>query len=276
LTDNAYSNDFNEVKALGIASGTASSADQALTGRFWNGAIQNYWNEITQTAALQNNLTTAQSARLFALLNLTFADGVIAFYDAKYTYTFWRPVTAIRAADTDSNPDTMADANWLPEVGNTTPDPSYPGAHAVISAAGATVLRSFLEEDQFDFNVTSEVLPGVERSFQSFSAAAEEATLSRIFAGVHFRSDLTTGDALGGAVAQFVVDNFLTPVTGPCIGDCHNSGAVTVADLVTLVNIALGTGDITSCSTVGATQGGPITIDELVRAVNNALNGCPA
>ena len=276
LTDNAYSNDFNEVKALGIASGTASSADQALTGRFWNGAIQNYWNEITQTAALQNDLTTAQSARLFALLNLTFADGVVAFYDAKYTYNFWRPVTAIRAADTDSNPDTMADANWLPEVGNTTPDPSYPGAHAVISASGATVLRSFLEEDQFDFNVTSEVLPGVERSFQSFSAAAEEATLSRIFAGVHFRSDLTTGQALGSAVAQFVVDNFLTPITGPCIGDCDNSGAVTVADLVTLVNIALGTGDIKSCSTSGATEGGPVTIDELVRAVNNALNGCPA
>ena len=201
---------------------------------------------------------------------------MVAFYDAKYTYKFWRPVTAIRAADTDSNPDTMADANWLPEVGNTTPDPSSPGAHAVISAAGATVLRSFLEEDQFDFNVTSEVLPGVERSFHSFSAAAEEATLSRIFAGVHFRSDLTTGEALGGAVAQFVVDNFLTPITGPCIGDCDNSGTVTVGDLITLVNIALGTGDIKSCSTSGATQGGPVTIDELVRAVNNALNGCPA
>src|SRR4029077_19919473 len=138
----------------------------------------------------------------------------------------------------------------------------------------STVLILFFEKDHFDFNVTSEVLAGVERSFQSFSAAAEEATLSRIFAGVHFRSDLTTGQALGSAVAQLVVDNFLTPITGPCIGDCDNSGAVTVADLVTLVNIALGTGDIKSCSTFGATQGGPITIDELVRAVNNALNGC--
>src|SRR5438132_783668 len=142
LTGEEYSDAFNEVQALGIINSTAASADQALTGRFWNGAIQNYWNEITQTAAVQQTLTTAQSARLFALLNLALADGVIAFYDAKYTYTFWRPVTAIRAADTDHNPETVGDPQWLPEVGTTTPDPSYPGAHAVLSAAAATVLRS--------------------------------------------------------------------------------------------------------------------------------------
>jgi hypothetical protein len=211
LNSDRYSDDFNEVKSLGIVNGTAATADQMLTGHFWNGAIQNYWNEITQTAAIEHNLTTAESARLFALLNLTLADSVIAFYDAKYTYNFWRPVTAIRAGGTDNNPDTTADPNWLPEVGNTTPDPSYPGAHAVISAAGATVLDSFFKRQEFDFNVTSEVMPGVERSFESFSAAAEEATLSRIFAGVHFRSDLTTGQRLGRYVAHFVVDNFLTP-----------------------------------------------------------------
>jgi hypothetical protein len=212
LASDTYSDAFNEVKLLGIANGTASTPDQALTGRFWNGAIQNYWNEITQAAAIQHQLTTAQNARLFALLNLTFADGVIAFYDAKYTYDFWRPVTAIRAAATDDNPDTAADPNWLPEVGNTTPDPSYPGAHAVISAAGASVLISFFGRDRFDFTVTSEVMPGVERSFTRFSAAEEEATLSRIFAGVHFRTDLTTGQRLGREVADVVLDNFLTPI----------------------------------------------------------------
>jgi hypothetical protein len=97
----------------------------------------------------------------------------------------------------------------LPEVGNTTPDPAYPGAHAVISAAGAEVLVAVLQRDRLDFNVTSEVLPGVERSFASFSAAREEATLSRIFAGVHFRNDLTTGQRLGRDVADFVLDHFL-------------------------------------------------------------------
>jgi membrane-associated phospholipid phosphatase len=210
LTTDRYSDAFDQVKSLGIAGSTTATADDALTGRFWNGAIQNYWNEIAQTASVAHNLTTAENARLFALLNLSFADGVIAFYDAKYTYNFWRPVTAIRAAATDGNPETEADPNWLPEVGNTTPDPSYPGAHAVISAAGAEVLTSFFHKDHFEFSVTSEVLAGVDRSFTSFSAAAEEATLSRIFAGVHFLFDLTTGQRLGSEVADFLVDNFLT------------------------------------------------------------------
>ena len=209
LSSDIYEDAFNETKSLGIANGTAASADQALTGRFWNGAIQNYWNEITQTAAIDFGLTTAQSARLFALLNLTFADSVIAFYDAKYTYNFWRPVTAIRNSSTADNPRTVPDPAWLPEVGNTTPDPSYPGAHAVISAAGEAVLISFFRRDHLNFQVTSEVMPGVQRSFDSFSDAAQEATLSRIFAGVHFRFDLTQGQRLGRQVADFVVENFL-------------------------------------------------------------------
>jgi len=210
LTSDTYTDVFNEVKAFGIVNSNSASADQALIGCFWNGAIQNYWNEITQTAAENRNLTTAQNARLFAVLNLALADSVIAFYDAKYTYNFWRPVSAIRAADTDNNPVTLADPNWLPEVGKTTPDPAYPGAHAVISVAAATVLNSFFRGHHFDFSVTSEVMPGTERSFKTYSAAAEEATLSRIFAGVHFRSDLTSGQQLGREVAHFVIDNFLT------------------------------------------------------------------
>jgi hypothetical protein len=212
LTSDAYTDAFNEVKSLGIVKSTAATPDQALTGSFWNGAIQNYWNEITQTAARGHNLNTARSARLFALLNLSLADGVIAFYDTKYTYNFWRPVTAIRGATSDGNTGTLADPTWLPEVTNTTPDPSYPGAHAVISAAGASVLNSFFGKKDFDFTVTSEVLPNVTRSFTHFSAANAEATLSRIFAGVHFRTDLTSGQRMGREVADFVVDNFLTPV----------------------------------------------------------------
>ena len=209
LTSDRYSDAFDQVKSLGIANSTTATADQALTGGFWNGAIQNYWNEIAQTASVAHNLTTAENARLFALLNLSFADSVIAFYDAKYTYNFWRPVTAIRAAATDGDPETEADPNWLPEVGNTAPDPSYPGAHAVISAAGAEVLISFFRTQHFAFTVTSEVTSGM-RSFTSFPAAAQEATLSRVFAGQHFLFDLAAGQRLGSDVADFIVDNFLT------------------------------------------------------------------
>jgi hypothetical protein len=211
LTSDRYSDAFNQVKSLGINNSTTATADEMLIGQFWNGAIQNYWNEITQTASVGHNLTTAENARLFALLNLSLADTVIAFYDAKYTYNFWRPVTAIRAADTDNNPDTVVDPNWLPQGGkNTAPDPSYPGAHAAISAAGAKVLASFFRNDNFDLNVTSEVLPGVERTFTSFSAAFEEASLSRILAGQHFSFDEQAGGRLGRKVGDFVVDNFLT------------------------------------------------------------------
>src|ERR1700676_632417 len=211
LTSAEYTAVFNEVKSLGIVNSTAATADQALIGRFWNGAIQNYWNEIAQTAAQAHHLTTAQSARVFALLNLTLADEVIAFYDTKYTYNLWRPVTAIRAAATDGNPDTSADPTRLPQAGKTAADPSYPGAHASISAGGAFVLRSVFG-NRIHLTVTSEVLPGVVRSFDSFADAENEASLSRIYAGQHFRSDENAGERLGSSVADFVVDNFLTRV----------------------------------------------------------------
>jgi hypothetical protein len=211
LTSAEYTAVFTEVKSLGIASSTAATADQALIGRFWNGAIQNYWNEITQTAVRAHQLTTAQSARVFALLNLTLADEVIAFYDSKYTYNVWRPVTAIRAAATDGNPDTAADPNWLPQAGKTAADPSYPGVHGTISAGGAFVLSAaFFGNKPVQLSVTSEVLPGVVRSFDSFAAAEREASASRVYAGQHFRSDENAGERLGNAVADFVVDNFLT------------------------------------------------------------------
>jgi hypothetical protein len=219
LTSAEFTAAFNEVKSLGIANSATATADQALIGRFWNGAIQNYWNEIAQTAVQAHQLTTAQSARVFALLNLTLADEVIAFYDSKYTYNLWRPVTAIRAAATDGNPDTAADPNWLPQAGKTAADPSYPGAHASISAGAAGVLSAVFGRKPFHVNVTSEVLPGVVRSFDSFADIENEASLSRIYAGQHFRSDENAGEHLGSAVADFVVENFLKRVHGRDDGD---------------------------------------------------------
>src|SRR4029077_7244404 len=115
------------------------------------------------------------------------ADSAIAFYDAKYTYHLWRPVTAIRAADSDGNAATIGDPNWTP-LAPTAQDPSYPGAHAVISAAAANVLTSFFGTDHIGFSAQSTALTGVERSFPSFSAAANEAAVSRIYAGQHFRT----------------------------------------------------------------------------------------
>ncbi|HWZ57500.1 MAG TPA: vanadium-dependent haloperoxidase [Gemmatimonadaceae bacterium] len=210
LTSRTYIDAFNEVKAIGRENGTVATADQILVGRFWNGNIQDFWNEITQTAALGHHLTTAESARVFALLNLSLADAVIAFYKSKYQYALWRPVTAIREAHELHNPALQADTGWLPLAVKTAPDPSYPGAHASTSWAGATVLMNFFAEHDFVFQVTSESLPNAQRSFTSYAAAADEATNSRIFAGQHFRFDENAGHQQGFQVADFIVDNFLT------------------------------------------------------------------
>jgi PAP2 superfamily len=209
LTSAKYAAAITEVKALGAAQASTRTPDQTQIGLFWNPPIWAAWNRIAQTAALGHHGTLSENARTFAALNLTFADSAIGFYDAKYAYRFWRPVTAIRAADTDGNPDTTADPNWTP-LSNTAPDPSYPGAHGTISAAGADVLAATYGND-FGFTVTSPALPGVERSFVSFSEAAQEASFSRILNGNHTRLDEVAGEDLGHDVAGFVLGHELRP-----------------------------------------------------------------
>jgi len=209
LTSAQYTADFNEIKSLGMDGSTTATPDQQQIGKFWGGQIQNYWNEIAQTAAESRHLSLSRTARLFALLNISVADSVIAFYDAKYTYLFWRPVTAIQEADIDGNPNTIANPTWLPQPLRTAGDPSYPGAHATVSKAAAFVLDSFFGKQPFHLVVTSESLPGVVRTFNGFDAAEREASLSRIYAGQHFRSDENAGDVLGNAVADFDVDHLL-------------------------------------------------------------------
>jgi hypothetical protein len=210
LTSDAYADAIDEVQQVGSATSTTRTPEQTEIGKFWNPPIQDFWNQIAQTVALAHHTDLPTTARLFAALNLSFADSAIAFYDAKYAYQLWRPVTAIRLADTDDNPDTVADPNWLPLAGNTPADPSYPGAHSTISAAGADVLAGFFGDHQ-SFPITSPALPGVTRSFSSFSAAAEEAGVSRIYAGVHTRLDHIAGLTLGYDVANFVLHNALLP-----------------------------------------------------------------
>jgi hypothetical protein len=201
LASPKYAAAINEIQALGVAQGSTRTPDQTQIGLFWNPPIWATWNRIAQTAATGHHGTLSREAHTFAALNLTFADSVIAFYDAKYAYRLWRPVTAIRNADADGNTDTVADPNWTP-LSATAPDPSYPGAHGTISAAGSAVLSAIYGND-FRFSVTSPALPGVERSFVSFSEAAEEASVSRIYNGNHSRLDEVAGENLGQDVAMF-------------------------------------------------------------------------
>ncbi|UWZ84458.1 vanadium-dependent haloperoxidase [Occallatibacter riparius] len=210
LTSDRYTQSFNEVKDFGSAASTLRSTDQTQIGKFWNGNIQDFWNEIAQTAATQHELGILRSAHLFAVLNFALADTAIAFFDAKYTYDLWRPVTAVQMADTDNNPGTEADSTWQPLSVKTAPDPSYPGAHSAVSAAGGWVLREFLG-NAIRLDVTSESLPGVTRHFSSFSDAVAEAGVSRIYAGQHFRFDHEEGLHLGDRVAHAVTLSVLQP-----------------------------------------------------------------
>jgi len=142
LISRAYADALNEVKSLGQDTSTTRTPEQTVIGKFWAGPIWNTWNAIAENAALAHHTNLETTTRLFAVLNLSFADSVIAFYDAKYHHQLWRPITAIRLADTDGNPATVGDPNWTP-LAVTALDPSYPGAHSTISAAGAAVLSAF-------------------------------------------------------------------------------------------------------------------------------------
>jgi hypothetical protein len=206
LTSQAYAQALNEVKSLGQNTSTTRTADQTVIAKFWAGPIWNTWNEIAENAALAHHTNLETTARLFAGLNLSFADSTIAFYDAKYHYQLWRPITAIREANTDGNPATVDDPNWTP-FAVTAPDPSYPGAHSTMSADGATILSAFFG-NQDHIRVTSDVLPGTVRTFASYNDVATEAGLSRIFAGQHTRLDHEAGLTLGHNVAQFMLTHF--------------------------------------------------------------------
>jgi hypothetical protein len=205
LTSAQYAADFGEVHSLGELNSTTRTADETAIGKFWGAApVWVVWNQIADQAGVGFANSLEQNARLFAALDTTLADSAIGLYDAKYTYHRWRPITAITASD-QGNPTTTADPNWLP-LANTANDPSYPGAHAEFSQAAATVLGDFFGTDTFSFSLTNAGV-GITRTFDSFSGASQEASASRIFAGQHFRYDENAGQALGGQVADLVVDN---------------------------------------------------------------------
>lgn len=198
---------INEVHRLGGGQGSPSArtADQTQIGLFWAPPIWNTWNEIADGQLVDRHSDLETASHVLADLDLTVADSVIAFYDAKYTYAFWRPITAIRAGTPGNPAADPADPSWNPLTA-TALDPSYPGAHATVSEAAATVLSEFFGS-HVDLTVHSDAsgFASVTRDFSSFQAAAAEASLSRILAGQHTSIDEDAGTSLGRHVAQAVL-----------------------------------------------------------------------
>jgi hypothetical protein len=211
MTSDQYTADYNEVSRMGSATNSARTADQTAFANFWQvGNPPDYWDPVVTSLAAQHHFSMLRTARLLALVNLAMADAAIGCWDAKYTYSSWRPITAIQLGDTDGNDATAPDSAWSPLI-VTPPFPEYPSAHSCVSgAAGRILSASFGEETSF--NVVSNAMPGVTRGFHSFSAALEEVQNARVFGGIHFRTACVDGTALGIAVGDYVMSHSLLPL----------------------------------------------------------------
>lgn len=195
----AYASDYEEVKALGSASSSTRTEQQTEAARFWFGAAVVEWHAAARQGLAAIAADEWQAARTHALLGMAMFDTVVASLDTKYSFEFWRPITAIRAGDSDGNDATQADPAWEP-LCVTPPFPEYNSTHAATGAAAAGVLGRTIG-DRHRFSLQSPSLPGVSRSYERFSDAAADEGLSRIYCGIHFRSAMNAGFAQGEAIA---------------------------------------------------------------------------
>jgi hypothetical protein len=208
LTSSAYARDVNEVKLVGRATNATRTPDQTQAAVWWHDRNNVMW-QIKRQLATGQRLSVLRTARLFALVDLIGADAAIACFAQKEAWTFWRPVTAIQLADTDGNPRTVADPEWLPLL-VTPPFPEYPSGHACGTAARMTTYALFFGRDRIPFSAYS-VDADATRHFTSFSGALAELVDARVWGGVHFRTADVHGAVLGAAVARYAIEHHLQP-----------------------------------------------------------------
>jgi hypothetical protein len=200
-----YALNVFEVKLVGSLNSPFRSDDQTESARFWAGAAASAWNRAAVSASERRGLSLSENARLFALLNIAAFDAIITCWESKYYFGLWRPIHAIRLADTDLNPLTVADPTWTPLI-VTPPYPEYDSGHQSISRASAEVLNAFFGR-RMGFETFSEGLPGVVREWRSFDAAADEASMARIWAGIHFRFAMEDAKRSTQKVTRYVLEH---------------------------------------------------------------------
>jgi hypothetical protein len=207
LDSQRYAADYEEVKQLGAAVGSTRTEEQTEIALFWSDGAgtetpPGHWNSIAQVLAAAQGNKLEENARLFALLNIAMADAAICAWDAKYAFHFWRPVTAIAFVEPE--------LNWMSFI-VTPPFPDYVSGHSTFSAAAATVLALFYDTENLPFTIGSDFLPGVYRSFSTCLDAAEEAAVSRIYGGIHFRSASEDGLQAGISIGEWTATHYLQP-----------------------------------------------------------------
>jgi hypothetical protein len=223
LASAKYAADYNEIKLLGgdaITTPSARTADQTEIGLFWIESSPLAWNRLARAVSTSRGLDLWENARLFGLLNLAMADGYIGSWEAKYHYKFWRPITAIRLGDTDGNSNTAAVPDWTP-LQPTYPMPDHDSGHAVQGGVAAEVLKQVFGTDDVVFTACSTTLAAgsrceepaeVIRSYSSFSQAANENAVSRIYIGIHFRWAVEEGVRHGRKIGAYAVHKLMKPV----------------------------------------------------------------
>jgi len=224
LHSGEYAKDFNEVKDLGRFDSSVRTTEQTAVARFWTDHDIPQWNRNLLRLADARGLNAIETARMLAMAHVAGGDAMIACFDAKYHYLSWRPLHAIRRADTDGNPLTSADPTWQPLL--PTPNhPEYPSAHACHSTSIVEALESFFGPGRLRFSLDS-LVTGETRYYDRFKDVVDEVNNARVWAGFHFRYADEDGSKLGRKVARFVVKNFFQPLDEDDDDDDHNDSAV--------------------------------------------------
>ena len=215
LNSNEWAADFNEVKDYGGKTSTKRSAQQTEIARFWLMTGPRAYHPLVRELVTTKGMSVVDSARFMALVTVGLNDALIAVFDAKYHYNFWRPITAIRNGDIDENPATDREATWQP-IDNTPMHPEYPCAHCILSGSVAGVVKAVLGgEDIPEVAMTSTTAPGVTHRWTNLTAFTEEVANARIWAGFHYRFSTRVGTNMGHQIGEYVVKNVMQPtVTG--------------------------------------------------------------
>jgi PAP2 superfamily len=210
LTSQEYADDLNQVEQLGRATSTTRTPAQTTQALFWTDHDIRQWNNGMLRLAAARGLDLVQAARMLAMAHVAGGDAMIACFDAKYHYWFWRPYQAIPQANNDGNPATTADSSWVPL--RTTPNfPEYPSAHACHSTAVAEALTAFFGTDKVQFSLDSRVT-NTTRVYASFHDVVKDVDWARVLVGFHFRNSDLQGSALGRTVGRYVVDHDFQPL----------------------------------------------------------------
>ena len=203
LTSEAWARDFNRTKDYGAHNSVVRTTSQTEIGLFWTDNAAAQYSRAFRGLIASQGLDTAAAARLAAMYSVAASDAGTACMNAKYHFAFWRPYTAIHDADTDGNPGTAADPNWIP-LAVTPGHPEYPANHGCVTEAVMDAMTEFFETDEIPFSVTSTVT-GTTHSFDSFEQVVSEVDNARIYGGMHFHHSVKEGNRLGRMVTEFVL-----------------------------------------------------------------------